>query len=354
MKGILVPRSRPPRRRSVALGLAGVLVAALGAAACSSGHGGSDPFADKVAAGGGAGVTLRAGDQAGTGDKALLTAAGLLSGLAYRISWSEYTSGPPLLEAVNAGAVDVGGVGDTPPVFAASAHARIVAVAAYQTRTTGNYIVAPAASTIASVADLRGKRIAVAQGSSANYHLLHALTAAGLGWSDIHVSYLQPADALSALTAGKIDAWDVWEPYRSEAVLGHGAKVTSDGLGPGHNLSFEVASPGSLADAAKQAAIKDYVARIGRARVWAASHLSEWAAAWAKITNLPLEQSAAAAANTASAPTPIDAAVVDHEQAVADAFAKQRLIPADVRISSYLDPRFNAQQQAIASSSATP
>ena len=118
-------------------------------------------------------VTLRVGDQKG-GSQSLLAAAGLLN-TPYHLQWSTFTSGPPLLEAVNAGAIDIGGVGNTPPLFSAAANAKIAVVGAAQGPVAGDTILVPKNSPIHTLADLRGRTIAVAKGSSAHGHLLLAL-----------------------------------------------------------------------------------------------------------------------------------------------------------------------------------
>ena len=125
-------------------------------------------------------VTLHIGDQAGTGAQALLTAAGLIGKLPFKAQWSDFTSGPPMLQAMGAGSVDVGGVGNAPPVFAAAGGDQIAIVGALQANPHGSALLVPKGSPIRSVAQLRGKRIAVAQGSSADYHLLTVLNKAGL------------------------------------------------------------------------------------------------------------------------------------------------------------------------------
>src|ERR1700733_7932526 len=125
-------------------------------------------------------VVLHVGDQAGTGAQALLTAAGLIGKLPFKVEWSDFTSGPPMLQAMGAGSVDIGGVGNAPPVFAAAGGSKIAIVGAYQANPLGSALLVPKGSPITSVAQLKGKRIAVAQGSSADYHLLTVLTKAGL------------------------------------------------------------------------------------------------------------------------------------------------------------------------------
>lgn len=148
-------------------------------------------------------LTLNVGDQKG-GYEAILRASGELDDLAYRIKWSTFTSGPPLLEAVSAGAVDIGGVGNTPPVFAAGADSNIAVVGATHGSSAGEAIVVPEDSPLKTPVQLKGKSIAVAQGSSAHFQLVASLKKAGLGIGDVELNHLQPADALAALPLGAL------------------------------------------------------------------------------------------------------------------------------------------------------
>ena len=126
-------------------------------------------------------VTLRFGDQAGTGAEALLKAAGLFwRSCLSKPTWSDFSSGPPMLQAMGAGAIDIGGVGDAPPVFAAAGGAKIAIVGATENGANSAALVVPKGSPITSISQLRGKTIAVAQGSSADYHLLTVLDKGGL------------------------------------------------------------------------------------------------------------------------------------------------------------------------------
>ncbi|WP_084518190.1 ABC transporter substrate-binding protein [Microtetraspora niveoalba] len=321
------------RRRAAALLLA---VAASAAAACAPGPGSGTAAAGSP----GTVVTLRVGDQK-AGSEALLKAAGLLGGTPYRISWATFTSGPPLLEAVNAGAVDIGGVGNTPPVFAAASGSAITAVAAYRQSAAGSAVLVPGSSPITAPAQLRGRRIAVAKGSSAHYHLLAVLKREGISFADIRPQYLQPADALAAFSSGTVDAWAIWDPFTSQALLKHGARVLVDGDGYVNGLGFQVAARDALRDPGKEAAIRDFLSRLARARAWSVTHQAEWAQVWARETGLPGEVTRAAAANIVSTPVPIDDSVAASEQRIADAFAAEGLIPGRVRFSDFLDGRFN-------------
>jgi sulfonate transport system substrate-binding protein len=284
-------------------------------------------------------VTLIVGDQKGTSAKALLTAAGL-EDTPYTIEWKEFTAGPPMLEALNADAIHVGMVGNTPPIFAAAAGGtfKMVATASYTGK--GDTILVPKDSPIQSVADLKGKTVAVAEGSSANYNLLAQLDKAGVKYSDIEVKNLQPSDALAAFSNGHVDAWAVWDPYTSQAVVDEGARVLADGDGLVNGLNFQVASQAALDDPATTAALRDYVNRITKAQLWSADHQDEWATVWAEQTGLSEAVTLAAAKNRPVTPQPIDQSVIDSEQEMADTFVDNGLIPDEVDVSSFFSDEF--------------
>ena len=194
-----------------------------------------------------AGVTLRVGDQAGTGAQAQLQAAGLLSKLPFKIQWADFPSGPPMLQALSAGDLDLAGVGDAPPVFAAAGGAKIAIVGAFANDPASAALVVPISSPITSIEQLKGKKIAVAQGSSGDYHLLTVLKAAGLTPKDVTLDYLQPAEAQAALQSGAVDAWDTWSPFIEEATA-KGDRILVNGDKYGANYSYTVASQSALAN----------------------------------------------------------------------------------------------------------
>src|ERR1700761_3238595 len=160
-------------------------------------------------------VTLTIGDQKGTGAEALLQAAGLINKLPFKVKWVDFTSGPPMVQAMGSGSVDIGGVGDAPPVFAAAGGSKVKIVGARITPAAAGAVVVPKGSTLTSIKQLKGKTIAAPEGTTADYHLLTVLAAAGLTKSQVTVENLQPADALAAFNSGKIDAWDTGPPPRT-------------------------------------------------------------------------------------------------------------------------------------------
>jgi sulfonate transport system substrate-binding protein len=334
------------RRRTIRLAASMTLLALI-AAGCSSAKAGSQAAGQASGGTSSAGttdvsqVTLHVGDQAGSGSEALLTAAGLISKLPFKVTWSDFTSGPPMLQAMAGGAVDIGSVGNAPPVFAAAGGDNIAIVGAFQANPRGTGLLVPKNSPIHSVAGLRGKRIAVAQGSSSDYHLLTVLKKAGLSVHDVTLDYLQPAEGLAALSSGHVDAWDVWSPFVEQAEAQDHARTLVTGAGYGSPYSFTVAARGALADPAKAAAIRDYLKLLNQAHAWAASHRAAWAAVWAKATGLPSDVMTKATADDSAVAVPITPAVITSEQQVSDAFTAAGLIPGHVDFTRFVDTAFN-------------
>lgn len=287
-------------------------------------------------------VVLKVGDQKG-GSQALLQAAGLLTGTPYKIEWSTFTSGPPLLEAANAGAIDIGGVGNTPPIFSAAANAKITVVQAGRNDGPGDAILVPSDSPIQKPEQLKGKTIAVAQGSSAHAHLLTVLTRFGIALSDVKIDYLQPSDGYAAFTQHRVDAWSIWDPYTSQALLqAHARSIINGTAGTANGYSFQVAATAALSDQAKVTAIKDYLARLAKAQKWSATHKDEWAAAWSKVTGLDPAVAKASVNDGATQPIPLDDKVIASEQQLSDAFTAAKIIPAKVKFADFVDKQYES------------
>ena len=336
--------SNPDRFRRVVFAAAAV-TAVLTAAACSSSS--SPAASSSSAAKSGAAavnvssVTLNIGDQKGTGAQALLQAAGLISKLPFKANWTDFTSGPPMLQAMGSGSVDIGGVGDAPPVFAASGGEQVAIAGARITPGAAAALVVPKNSPITSISQLKGKKIAVAQGSSADYHLLTVLNKAGLTTKQVTLEYLQPAEALAAFNSGHVDAWDIWSPYIEQVTGQDNARILVNGDGYGAPYSFEVASRAALNDPAKAAAIRDYLTTLNQAYVWSATHISTWAKLWGDATGLPSGIMVQAAKDDVNKPVTITSGVISAEQQLVTAFAKAGLIPNSVNIASYTVTTFN-------------
>ncbi|MDB5558773.1 MAG: aliphatic sulfonate transporter substrate-binding protein, partial [Enterovirga sp.] len=193
------------------------------------------------------------------------------------VSWHEFTSGLPILEALNLGRIDFSAdVADTVPVFAQAAGARIVYVAEEAASPTAQAIVVPGDSAIRSIADLKGKKIAVTKGAGSHYLLLAALGTQNLSFKDIKPAYLNPADGRTALVGGSVDAWVAWDPFLASAQQQSGVRVVVDGTGLASYKRYYLTSE-AFADRHPDA-LATIFETLRNTGEWAKSHSDEVAA----------------------------------------------------------------------------
>lgn len=243
------------------------------------------------------------------------------------IKWIEFTSGPPLLEAMSTGSVDFGSVGDTPPIFAQAANANIVYVAAAPI-TNGQGILVPANSSIRSIAELRGKRIGFAKGTSAHNVLIATLEKAGLTYEDITPVYLSPPDAGPAFANGSIEAWAIWDPYFAIGEKRQNGRILVNASEVAKTNSFYLANR-DFANA-NVAHTRDVIKGLAEAARWAEEHRGEVATSLAAVTGVPLEVQVVAANRASFVIGPVTDEIIDTQQAVADRFHKLGLIPKPI------------------------
>src|SRR5467141_432236 len=229
-------------------------------------------------------VTLRVGDQKG-GNRSLLEIVGLAKDLPYKIEWSEFPAAAPILEALNARALDVGYTGDLSFLSVYAAGAPIKAIGGTRADARTQAILVRQDSPIKTAADLKGKRLAGTRGGWGQFLIDATLEKSGHKVDDATFAPLGPVDAKIALLAGSIDAWAVWEPYVSYATIKDNARVVADGQGLTPTITFIVASDAAVAN--KRAAVQDLVQRLNKARLWSLDHVAEYARATARLTNLP-------------------------------------------------------------------
>lgn len=247
------------------------------------------------------------------------------------VTWVQFQSGPPLIEALNAGAIDFGYTGDTPPIYAQASGVGFVYVASLPNPGKSNAILVRSDSGIKTLEDLRGKKIALVKGSSAHNVLVQALAKANVPWTDITPVYLQPADAGAAIQSGAVDAWSIWDPFYAIAEHYPGIRVLTNAEGIAPSNSFLLAS-------------RDYAARypstiqavVDQTRVawhWADGHKDEVAQILAVASGVDLNVEKVAAARGNYEVLYITGAVIRQQQAIADTFSKLGLIPHAVQIS---------------------
>ncbi|MFB4391875.1 MULTISPECIES: ABC transporter substrate-binding protein [unclassified Pseudomonas] len=290
--------------------------------------------------------TLVVGDQSFNA-RAVMEAAGVLDDVPYTLEWKQFTAGSPVAEALNVGSLDVGLLGDAPPLFLGALGAPIKVIAVSRQNLEGVAILARKDADIHSLADLKGKRAAIWKGSWSQQLLFTALDKAGVPRDALELRYLSALDASHALDGGSVDVIATWEPYVTQQKR-HGARVlaTAEGLIPAQ--SFVVANARSVQD--KRAQIADFLQRLKKARDWTLSdpaHTEAYADAWAKSTRADREIARAWFAQARTDLAPLNPQVVVDAQKTVDFFAGLGLIKA-YPAGSLFDTSFSSALQAQA------
>jgi sulfonate transport system substrate-binding protein len=244
------------------------------------------------------------------------------------VKWIEFSSGPPMLEAMSVGSVDYGAVGDTPPIFAQAAGANLVYAAGEPIITGHQGILVPANSPIRSLADLKGKRVGFTKGSSAHNVIVMALEKAGLAYADITPVYLTPPDAGPAFANGSIDAWSIWDPYFAIGEVKQNGRILVTSSDIAGTNSFFIANRDFARD--HGAALQQIIDVTSATAKWAEAHRDEVAKSLSVITGIPLDIQTVAANRESFLMGPITDEVIVIQQGVADRFYRLGLIPKPI------------------------
>lgn len=248
------------------------------------------------------------------------------------IKWVDFPAGPQLLEALAVGSLEFGLTGDSPPVFAQAAGKDLVYVGAEPAKPESSAILVGKDSAIKTLADLKGKKVALQKGSSAHYLLVQAVAKAGLQWADIQPIYLAPADARAAFERNSVDAWAIWDPFYAATELSIAPRVLTTGTGLSSNNSFYLASrrfatdyPDVLAALFEELTRADQF--VQQHRPQAIKLISSFSGLDAGVVSLFLQR------RPPSPVGPITTKTVAQQQQVADTFKKLGLIPKPVQVA---------------------
>lgn len=252
------------------------------------------------------------------------------------VKWTEFPAGPVLLEGLNVGSIDFGTVGEAPPIFAQAAGANLVYVGNEPPSPASEAIVVPKGSSLRTLADLKGKKVALNKGSNVHYLLLKALEKAGVVYADIQPVFLPPADARAAFERGSVDAWAIWDPFLAAAEKQIGARVLADGKGLVANYQFYLASR-TYAEKNPEILriVLDEVAKVDE---WGRNNPDEVATILSAQTGLSRDVVALAASRYAYGVKPVSVDVIASQQKVADAFSNLKLIPKPIVVKDALLP----------------
>jgi len=254
-----------------------------------------------------------------------------LAPLATSVKWVEFPAGPQLLEGLNVGSVDVGFVGEAPPIFAQAAGAQFVYVGNDPAAPEAEALVVAKDSPIKTVADLKGRKIALNKGSNVHYLLVKLLDKHGLKYTDIQPVFLPPADARAAFEKGSVDAWVIWDPFLAAVEKQTGARVLADGRGTVNNYAYYLAERGYL-DKNPQV-IEALFADTQEQGRWLKANIKQAAAIIAPQQGLDVEVVENTLRRGQYGVVPLTAAVAAEQQKIADAFFELKLIPKALRVA---------------------
>ena len=253
-----------------------------------------------------------------------------LAPLGFGVKWVEFPAGPQLLEGLNVGSIDLGFVGEAPPIFAQAAGARFVYIGNDPASPQAEAIVVPKDSPLQRVADLKGKKIALNRGSNVHYLLVRLLEKHGLSYSDVQPVFLAPADARAAFERGAVDAWAIWDPFLSAAEKQTGARVLADGTGVVNNHAFYLAERGFVEKHPQVIkAVFDDVVALGR---WLQDNPTAAAAEIAPQQGLSADVVEQSLRRYRYGVRPLTEQVIAEQQRIADVFHELRLIPRPITV----------------------
>ena len=253
------------------------------------------------------------------------------------MAWFEFQAGPQLLEALNAGSIDFGHAADAPSVFAQAAGVPFQYLAAEPPYPRGIAVLAAKDSPLATIGDLKGRKVAIGRGWNVQYMLVRALEEAGLTYDDIEPVYVtSAADARAAFQSGRVDAVGLWDPFLAGEDLTDQPKVLRDGSGLSNNRTFCFASPASIA--AEPELLRVVFAQLRSMEAWAQDHPDEVAALLAPQLGVPVPVLRLATGRRQYGVTPIDEGIVAEQQRMAEVFLRLQLIPRPINVADAVAP----------------
>jgi len=266
-----------------------------------------------------------------------LKAQGILEkhfGSSIKVTWALFPAGPQLLEALNAGAIDIGSTGETPPIFAQAAGTPLKYVAVVSGNGAGQAILVPENSPLKTVNDLKGKKVAFNKASAAHLMLVKALRKFNLDYNDITPVFLSPPDARAAFQGGSIDAWVIWDPFRAAAIKELNARALVEGQNVSPTKSYIEASQNFVANHAD--VVRAVIEQVQNATVWERAHIDDYSAIVAKETGLTVEIIKFALQTEIPDYLWIDDSAIAYQQSVADIFYDLKLIPDQLTIKDVI------------------
>lgn len=250
------------------------------------------------------------------------------------IKWTEFPSGPPMLEALSVNSIDIARTGDAPPVISQAAGSAIVYVGGSAPKDSSSALLVKEDSPIQTIADLKGKKVPFAKGSSANYLIVKILESGGVSWDDITPVYLAPADARAAFEQGNVDAWVIWDPFYALVQSKSKVRIIRDSKGLVANRDFYLSSK-TFAD--KNPKIIDAIREeTQEVAAWAKKNPEDVAEFLSPLLKIDKSVLVTVSKRRDYGFEQITPEIVAEQQAIADSFFKLKLIPKEIKVSEVI------------------
>lgn len=281
--------------------------------------------------------TVRIGLQRSSTLTAILRANGelekALAPLNVRVSWHEFSSGLPLLEALNLGNIEVSAdVADTVPIFAQAAGAKLVYFAEETASPAAQAILVRSDSPLKSLADLKGKKVAVTKGAGSHYLLLAGLRSAGVNLKEISPAYLTAADGQAAFVSKNVDAWVAWDPFLTIAQRQSGAKVLVDGSNNLANYKRYYLASEKFAQT-RSDVLKVFYQKLDETGRWVKANPKQASDVLSKLWGIDVETVEQSLSNRTLKVGAVTRDGLVEQQKIADAFVGEGVLPTKINTS---------------------
>ena len=253
-----------------------------------------------------------------------------LAPLGVKVAWTEFNAGPVQLEALNVGSIDFGDVGEAPPIFAQAAGAPLVYAGATVPRPALEAVIVPKDSSIRSVSDLKGKRVAYNKGSNVQYFLVKLLEKNGLKYGDVQSVFLAPADARAAFEKGAVDAWIIWDPFLAAAQKTLNARLLADATGVVNNRAYYFTSRDFATK--NSDVLRIAIEEVNAIDIWASKNKDAAAAELSAVLGLDKSITDLYLNRARFGTAPVTREILAEQQAIADTFFDLKLIPRKLNL----------------------
>ncbi|GAA4343665.1 ABC transporter substrate-binding protein [Pigmentiphaga soli] len=277
----------------------------------------------------------------------LFQASGQQKKLASDVTFADFRGGPAILEAFRGGALDLATVGDAPPIQAHAAGVKLPIVAARLSTKPQYQVALRPGLKITRLQELKGKRIAYAEGTAVQTFVLSALKKAGLSKKDVTLVPLRIVDFSDALRSGEVDVATLNEPpfshyIKNNQAQGAGALPASELQGLPTYLGYLYASDAALKNPAKAAAIRDFITRWIQAVNWAQANRDQWIDAYfVKSQKLSAENGRLITESEGDFSFPLLSSLVGRQQQIIDLIHQAGELPKRLDAKEEFDFRFD-------------